>query len=376
MSNIGITRMISDLFFGSSRERAKNKERQMTSKKLIALTIVALIGLTMCSIALAKKPPKPDPEPEPPYNPAITYVMGGGSIWVMNADGSNNTLVTEDAGSGHGERPRWSADGLKIAFNGYLPDSWDWGIYTINLDGSDRLLLPVPARSGFREWSPGDVLNKGEKIVFSAPHDDADPLGGPRDLFLISPDGTGGLVNLTDTPDIREGAYASWSPDAKSIAAICHNEGSYRPQWLSVYELGLDGDGKIYVANVRNINDEAAGYDREYPTEFGSFEWANKQDKFVMRAWGDLWIFDLEPEYEMRRITGEGREANFVGAFATNPTWSPDDSRIAFHVQGSRKYRKLAGIYVVDAADGANLKKLEGGELRMPAWWRYAEPDE
>ncbi len=370
MSNIGITRMISDLFFGSSRERVKNKDRKMMSKKLTVLAIVALIGLTMCSIALAKKPPKPPPPPPPDADPAIAYVLDG-DIWVMDADGSNNTLVTEN-----GARPCWSPNGLKLAFNSYSYLDRDWGMYTINLDGTGEFLVTMT--QSLKEWSPGDVLGKGEKILCVAP-DESDPYG-PCDLFLISPDGTG-LVRLTNTPDIHEGNVACWSPDAKSIAAACFDEGSYVPQWLSVYELGLDADGEIYVENTININEMAADAGVTYPTNFGTIEWANTQDKIVtgLRRTDvyafDTWTLDLGPPYHMQQITGEGYEADFPvgGAGVMASTWSPDDTSIAFAVSASPKYKKLAGIYAVDAEDGANMEKLEDGACREPDWYRYAE---
>ncbi len=331
------------------------------SKKLIALTIVALIGLTMCSIALAKKPPKPPPPPPPDANPAIAYSPDG-YIWVMDADGSNNTLVTQGTGA-FSANPCWSPDGLKLAYNSKSPD-YVWGVYTVNLDGTGEFLVTTHF---LKEWSPDDVLGKGEKILVKS----------TGDLFLINPNGDG-LVRLTNTPDISDGISASWSPDAKSIVAACCHADSSRPRWLSVYELAVDEESQeIYVASIRNIHAEAANYGDgvEYPTYLGSLEWANTQDKVVIRdnSVPEIWTLDLGPPYHMQQITGEGRAVVPAGGFVMNATWSPDDSRIAIAVNGSGRNKKHTGIYAVDAEDGANMEMLEDGPFRWVDWYRYAE---
>jgi len=345
----------------------------MMSKKLTALAIVALIGLTMCSIALAKKPPKPDPEPEPPYNPAIAYESGFRNIWVMNADGSNNTLVTENA-----VQPQWSPEGDKLLFHVFVgldSPTW-WSLYSVNLDGSDRSLVSVV--QGACEWSPGSVLEQGDKIVFSTQLDHQDPYG-QLEIFMIDPE-VPGSVQLTDTPEVSE-YDVSWSPEADRIAVISFDPVNFLPQQLWIYELGLDEFGKIIVTNRINVNELADAYHggATYPTELCHLEWANSLEKVAVLVQdasnpsGDIWTLDLKEPYEMRRITGQGREADFPLPYERRPTWSPDDNRIAFDVRGgSNRYKKYRGIYVVDAADGKNMEKLDDGGI-SPDWYRYAE---
>jgi len=76
------------------------------------------------------------------------------SIWVMNPDGANKTLVAEEAG-----QFSWSPDGSRIAFVGTTtPGSYtrdDFALFTVNVDGTDRRLI-ADGLGLIRtlEWSP------------------------------------------------------------------------------------------------------------------------------------------------------------------------------------------------------------------------------
>ena len=73
-------------------------------------------------------------------------------IYVMDADGTGQTRLTNNAGL-DGE-PDWSPDGTKIAFD----NSRD-GIYVMNADGSGQTILTD--NGGYPSWSPD-----GTKIAF------------------------------------------------------------------------------------------------------------------------------------------------------------------------------------------------------------------
>lgn len=59
----------------------------------------------------------------------------GTNIWVMNADGSSVTNLTERPG--HALQPSWSPDGWKIAFSG--GEDEDFVLYVMNADGTGRV---------------------------------------------------------------------------------------------------------------------------------------------------------------------------------------------------------------------------------------------
>ena len=95
---------------------------------------------------------------------------GQSKIWVMNADGSNQREISnsfiDKSGRFDGLQPAWSPDGTKILFNHYRAcrNDLELGIYVMNADGSNTRLLTNDQNScgGYMSprWSPD-----GTKIV-------------------------------------------------------------------------------------------------------------------------------------------------------------------------------------------------------------------
>lgn len=193
-------------------------------------------------------------------------------IYVMNADGSNNTLLTTSAFSE--SNPVWIKDNTKIAF--LSSESGKNQIWEMNPDGSERRRL-----SNF----DGDIEGftpspTGDKILFVS-----QVKYGQRtvDLYPDLPQASGIIVNdlmykhwdewvetvphpyianfdgnqLGEAKDILEGEpYESpmkpfggmeqlaWSPDGKMIAYTC------RKKTGLAYSISTDSD--IYLYNIEN----------------------------------------------------------------------------------------------------------------------------
>ncbi len=64
------------------------------STRIFAVVLVTLFGALSWMGHAAQKGGKP-PKPGPAANPAIAF-SGGGDLWVMNADGSNQAKVYDD----------------------------------------------------------------------------------------------------------------------------------------------------------------------------------------------------------------------------------------------------------------------------------------
>ena len=76
---------------------------------------------------------------------------GNEEIYTMNADGSNVTRLTDDAG--RNKRPTWSPDGRMIAF--YSDRSGNFEVYVMAIDGSGvTQLTDHPDFDGFPSWQP------------------------------------------------------------------------------------------------------------------------------------------------------------------------------------------------------------------------------
>jgi TolB protein len=182
-----------------------------------------------------------EPAPAEPY--------AAPDIWVMDADGSNQTQLTFTP---LGEFvPAWTADG-RIVFCGES-DGGDVDIYLMNADGSGRIRLtdspsfdcfPAPAPSGDRVSFTS--LRSGNSQVFTMKLDgskvrqlttgplenlasDWSPSGnqivflrrnssriGDNDLWTIHTDG-GHERRLTSDGAARPKAFPTWSPDGSTV---------------------------------------------------------------------------------------------------------------------------------------------------------------
>src|SRR4030042_2832495 len=120
-----------------------------------------------------------------------SYRDGNMEIYVMNADGTGQTNLTNYPGA-NDYNPAWSPDGSKIAFYSYRDDNVE--IYVMNADGSGQTRLTYYAENDAGpSWSPD-----GSKIAFTRVN--ADP---PLyfDIYVMNADGSG-QTKLTLNPSM------------------------------------------------------------------------------------------------------------------------------------------------------------------------------
>ena len=122
----------------------------------------------------------------------VSYRDEGSEVYVMNADGSDQTRLTDN--SAREMRPVWSPDGRRIAFNSDRDGNWE--VYVMNADGSDQTrLTDNPAWDISPIWSPN-----GQRIAFSSDRDDPDPNDNNRigNIYVMNADGSR-IRRLTDS---------------------------------------------------------------------------------------------------------------------------------------------------------------------------------
>jgi TolB protein len=138
-------------------------------------------------------------------------------IYVMNADGTNQTRLTKDEGDE--ENPQWSPDGTLILFESSRDGSDQ--IYLMSPDGSQVTRLTSKGNNVFPGWSPD-----GSAVVYANRSD-----RGPADngVYVMV------LDDFRPNPVNEKGFFARWSPDGTKLAVI---EGQYPATAIVVMQPG------------------------------------------------------------------------------------------------------------------------------------------
>lgn len=190
---------------------------------------------------------------------------GKAKIWVMNADGSNQREIPNsniDKGSTFPNiQLAWSPDGTKILFTHYraCPGDLEVAIHVMNADGNNtRLLTNDPNSCGVYSsprWSPD-----GTKIVTSfSPHARNDNTHA-KQIIVMNADG-GNPINISNRGQFHTGqstftdVQADWQPLVTPLKFAPSIVGFSAPS----YTVNDDaGKVEITVTRTGNLNDVAS----------------------------------------------------------------------------------------------------------------------
>lgn len=169
----------------------------------------------------------PDDPEHPRWSPdgskiAFVNVVNGSDtvdIHVMNADGSQQTNLTNHVNATMARNPVWSPDSSKILYecSGVITCTSDvWPVrtvdlYVMNVDGSQKRVVATHARTGASPWSPD-----GSKIVYA----DLTALSEAAAIHIVDSNGSN---PITITVPGQKLGFPAWSPDGKSIAYDCRD---------------------------------------------------------------------------------------------------------------------------------------------------------
>jgi dipeptidyl aminopeptidase/acylaminoacyl peptidase len=163
-------------------------------------------------------------------------------IYVMNADGTNITQVTnapeDDA------MPAWSPDGRQLAFHSIRTGNWD--IYTVTWDeaaqrwGDERRITNFAGEDTFPVWSPD-----GTMLAYSSERD------GDGEIYLrIGIDGAPPDSDRYNVRKLTDNAYndfaPAFSPDSQNIVYVSDRANGNQ----AIYVAATDGSSDTQLTDA------------------------------------------------------------------------------------------------------------------------------
>jgi Tol biopolymer transport system component len=241
---------------------------------------------------------------------------GNYEIYTMNADGSEQTNVTNSTGID--QYPSFSPDGTKIIFTSWRDGAH--GIFVMNADGSNvRRVATEQSWINFPTWSPD-----GTKIAYVY----------YEDIYVINADGSGRTILTPNTPSNE--SEPAWSPDGTKIAFVTDRDGRYSN--TEIYVMNADGSGQTRMTFNSMSDFHPAWSPDGAKIAFASYRnWA--MNIHVMNADG----------------SNQVNVSNTNGGDNRKPSWSADGSHLAY--ERATNTENGWDIYRMNA-DGSNQTRL------------------
>jgi len=164
-----------------------------------------------------------------------------GAIYVMPVGGGTAKRLGDIFNDAH--QPQWSPDSKSIIYFAYRDGGYD--LWQINADGTNQHML---TEGTFDDREP-IFSHDGSKIAFSS--DRGDPLGSNNNIWVMDVK-SGALTQLTTNP--AEDVMPAWSADDKEVIFTSSRD-TYKTLWAVNVETKAerkiaDSDGNIAAASM------------------------------------------------------------------------------------------------------------------------------
>jgi hypothetical protein len=299
-----------------------------------------------------------------PDGSQIAYsVIGPGptsaaSIAVMNADGSGSHVLTNQgfSSSTWDISPAWSPNGTQIAYDHLIGDNQNVGIYVMNADGSNQTLL-VP-KGEYPAWSPD-----GTQLAFDRAPLPSRPL--TNSLFVTSAAG-GPSKQVTGS-----GVFAhdpTWSPDGTMLAFVSGGElvSGGPPE-----EIGLVNVATSAVTTLTSSPPSLNNFYPSWSGFLGSNAYNCTTGYDLVASDGGIFNFGVAPFYGStgaiqlnQPIVGMAMTADHQGYYlvATDGgVFTYGDAQFRGSMGGQRLNQPIVGMAVTPDGGGYYLVARDGG---------------
>src|SRR5215208_2531616 len=222
-------------FFGKKIKTVTQTTVPITTVGALLIMTIILTGTTTTNVVNVWAGTFPGPNGQIAF---VSLTDGNDEIYVMNADGSGLTRLTDDPADDF--NPSWSPDGEKIAFGSFRDsneESNNEEIYVMSADDGSGLtrLTDDPAIDTFANWSPD-----GEKIAFTSDRDNS-----IDEIYVMNADDGSDVTRLTDND--ADDLAPSWSPDGERIAFASDRDENATHE---IYVMNADdGSGQTRLTN-------------------------------------------------------------------------------------------------------------------------------
>ncbi|MEA2596222.1 MAG: TolB protein [Thermomicrobiales bacterium] len=245
----------------------------------------------------------------------------GGDLYLIGPDGADERLVTDQVSAAW---PTWSPDRGRIAFVSTDGTATTDGgsLYVVDGDGSNLAVVATDVRPDVAPaWSPD-----GTRIAFVGGSEAiGNPMISTRSLRYVEL-ATGRVADVT-YGRIANPASPSWSPTGDRLAFVSRRMGE---------QVALDTRypaGGVYVATL--ASGEIATIAPEKLTGARRVAWSPSRDALLVFSRADGSTSGNETVTVIDLLTGERPFIFGTSNDASSPVWSPDGRRFAYLLDGS-----------------------------------------
>ena len=253
-------------------------------------------------------------------------------LYVMDADGSNQTRLSTELRIRYSEQLSVSPDGTRILIDKDTP-AGQFALTYVSLAEPDTRVKLADGFASSPVWSPD-----GRRIAYCAGSG-----SGSEQVIVMNADGSEARPL---TAGSSRHLFVDWSPDGRRLAFM---------RDYQLYVMNADGGElrPLLAGFARNLAWSPDG-------TMIAFEGGARLDDQEGNG-GDIWVVNMDGS-NPRNLT------NTPDFYDAGPAWSSDSATLVFSSQNRRMGLSKAQIARVGLSDGQVIYLTDQGDNRAPVW--------